>query len=145
MLEALPSLLETHPDARLWIGGQGPDEPLLRETALGLRLGQRVDIGAIDVGERAELARHLARVKVVVSMSEFETQPVALLEALSLGCRLVVARSPGLEPLHDAGLASGVSPESTSVEIAEAIASELDQHAPVTPPVLPTWTIVPRR
>jgi glycogen synthase len=139
VLEALPSVLETHPDARLWIGGHGPDEAVLRETALRLGLAQRVDIRAIGIGERVELAHQLARVKVVVSMSEFETQPIAMLEALSLGCRLVVARSPGLEPLVDAGLARGVSPESTSAEISEAIAAELDQPAPVAPPVLPTW------
>ena len=37
------------------------------------------------------MADELARAKVVVLLSEFETQPLAALEALSLGCRLIVA------------------------------------------------------
>jgi glycosyltransferase involved in cell wall biosynthesis len=75
----------------------------------------------------------------VVSMSEFETQPIAMLEALSLGCRLVVARSPGLESLADSGLARGIAPGSGPAEIAGAIAAELDQPSPAEPPALPTW------
>ena len=139
VIEALPSLLETHPDVHLWVAGRGPDEAALRETALRLGVGERVAIRAVPVGERAEFARELARVKVAVSMSEFETQPIAMLEALSLGCRLVVARSPGLESLADGGLARGIGPDSRPAEIAAAIAAELDQPSPAEPPVLPTW------
>ena len=139
VIEALPSLLKIRPDARLWVAGNGPDEAALQETARRLGVAERVDIRAVPVGERGELARELARVKVVVSMSEFETQPIAMLEALSLGCRLVVARSPGLESLADSGLARGIAADSGPAEIAGAVAAELDRPSPDEPPALPTW------
>lgn len=140
VIAALPYVLERRPDARLWIGGTGPQEAALAQLAAELGVADRVEIRGVPVEQRAQMAKELASVKVVASMSEFETQPIAALEALSLGCRLVVAAAPGLRALAEAGLATELPLESAPQDLAAAILRELDR-GPVLepPPSLPTW------
>jgi glycosyltransferase involved in cell wall biosynthesis len=139
VLSALPLVAETRPDVRLWIAGRGSEEPALVALARDLGVDDRVDIRAVPPEDRALLARELARVNVAVSLSEFETQPIAALEALSLGCKLVVADSPGLRELANDGLATKVPANATSAEVAATILRELEQPQPDAPPKLPTW------
>jgi glycosyltransferase involved in cell wall biosynthesis len=139
VIAALPYVLQRRPQARLWIAGTGPYERSLRELAESLGVSQRVDIRPVPPEERERMARELSRVKVVVSLSEFETQPIAALEAVALGCRLVVADTPGLSTLADEGLARSVALESSPEQVAVAVLEEMERP-PVTPaPRLPTW------
>jgi len=139
VLEAFPHVRARRPGARLWIGGTGPEEEPLRRRAAELGLADCVDVHGIPAEDRVRMARELARVDTVVSLSEFETQPIAALEALALGCKLVVARSPGLAALAEAGLASGVDPGAGPDAVAEAIVEALDRPAAADPPSLPSW------
>jgi glycosyltransferase involved in cell wall biosynthesis len=139
VIAALPHVLRRRPNARLWIAGSGPYEPRLRQLAEALRVSERVDIRVVPIGERRRMAEELARVKVVVSLSEFETQPIALLEARAAGCRLVVADAPGLTPLAEEGLARSIPRDSSPGEIAAVILTELEQPSASTPVELPTW------
>jgi glycosyltransferase involved in cell wall biosynthesis len=138
-LAAMPPILERRPEARLWIAGSGPYEAALRQLAVALGVSEAVEIRAIPVEEREQMARELSRVKVVVSLSEFETQPIAALEALSTGCRLVVADTPGLRALGEDGLARVVPFESSPEDVAAAVLDELERPAITDPPKLPTW------
>ena len=139
VLAAFPHVLARHAGARLWIGGQGPEEDALRGLAHALGVSERVTFHAVPPGDRAEMARELARVDTVVSLSEFETQPIAALEALSLGCKLVVAESPGLDALAAAGLADSVRRDAPPAVVADAILAALDRPAAPHPPPLPSW------
>jgi glycogen synthase len=139
VLAALPHVLAQRPDARLWIGGHGPEEGALAQLARELRVADRVEIRGVPVDDRAQMARELARVKAAVSLSEFETQPIALLEALALGCRLVVADTPGLHALAQAGLAASLPLEASPQAVAAAIVEALDGAPVHEPPTLPTW------
>jgi glycosyltransferase involved in cell wall biosynthesis len=85
------------------------------------------------------MAKELSRVRVVVSLSEFETQPIAMLEALALGCRLVVADTPGLRTLAEEGMARAVPLESAPADIAKVVLEELERPVLAEPPALPTW------
>ena len=85
------------------------------------------------------MARELSRVKVVVSMSEFETQPIAVLEARALGCWLVVADTPGLSALAADGLAHAVPLETAPEELASIVIEELARPGAAEPVRLPTW------
>ena len=85
------------------------------------------------------MASELSRVKVVVSMSEFETQPIAVLEARALGCWLVVADTPGLSALAADGLARAVPFESAPEELASIVIEELARPGMAEPVKLPTW------
>ena len=139
VLAALPHVVRRRPDARLWIAGTGPYGPSLKHLAESLDVADRVDIHAVPPHERARLAEELARVGVVVLMSEFETQPLAALEALALGCRVIVADTPGLRELATDGLARPVPLDISPVELASAILEELDKPFQAEPPALRTW------
>jgi glycosyltransferase involved in cell wall biosynthesis len=139
VLRALPHVLEHRPDAHLRIIGSGPYEDALRDLADTLGLTDHVEILAIPPEERELMASELARVTLVVSLSEFETQPLAALEALSAGCRLVVAERPGLQSLADDGFARAIRLDSSPADIAAVILEELERPPISHPPTLPTW------
>jgi len=139
VIAAMPRILERQPEARLWIAGSGPYEPDLRKLAATLGVSEAVEIRAVPVEEREQMARELSRVKLVVSLSEFETQPIAALEALALGCRLVVADTPGLSALAAKGFARAVPLDSPPEDIAAIVLDELARPSITDPPKLPTW------
>jgi glycosyltransferase involved in cell wall biosynthesis len=76
---------------------------------------------------------------LVVSMSDFETQPLAALEALSAGCGLLVADTSGLKELADSGAARAIPLDSAPQAVAEAIVTELTATRSTVRPELTTW------
>lgn len=139
VIAALPHVLRARPDARLWLAGTGPYEADLRKLADRLDVSRRVEIRAVPIEDRAALAARLSRVSVAVSLSEFETQPIGVLEAIALGCHTVVADAPGLRQLAAAGLTRAVAIDSRPEVIAAAILDELGRPPVDEPLVLPTW------
>jgi glycosyltransferase involved in cell wall biosynthesis len=139
VLAAFPHVLRRRPDAQLWIAGRGPYEDELEHLAGELGVAGRVEIRAVPAQDRAGMAEELARVKVVLLLSEFETQPMAALEALALGCRLILAETPGLTELVEDGYARGVPLTTSPEEVAAAVLEELDERTVRDPPALPTW------
>ncbi len=137
VLEALPHVLAVRPDARLWIAGSGPFEDALRARVAELGLGDRVEIESVD--NRSAMAAQILRADLVVLMSEFETQPLAVLEAASLRRPVLVADNSGLREMAERGLARAIPTDSPPTELAAAILSEL--ATPVSPPPvdLPSW------
>ena len=67
------------------------------------------------------MARELSKAALVVLFSEFETHPLAVLEAISLGRPVLVADTSGLGELAQKGLARAIPLESTSDQIADAV------------------------
>jgi glycogen synthase len=139
VIMAMPFVIKRRPDARLWIGGSGPYEPELHRLIEKLGLGDRVEIESVPVRERTRMADRLARVHVIVSMSEYESHGIAVLEALGAGCRGVVAEAPGLSDLLEQGLARGVPLDSSPEALAGVLLEELERPRVENPPRLPTW------
>lgn len=139
VIAALPAILREHPDARLWIAGSGPYEGTLRALAKRLGVESRMEIRSIPPDDRARMADELSRVDVVVLASEFETQPIAVLEAASLGCRAVVADAPGLRDLGARGLARVVARPGDPAELARAVLAEIGAPRLAKPVDLPSW------
>lgn len=139
VVAAMAKVVAARPDARLWIAGTGPEEGSLRRQIAQLDLHGYVEIRSIPSDDRAQMAERLAEVSVAVMMSDWETHPIAAVEALSAGARLVVADSSGLAELAARGFARAVSPDADADELAAAIVAEMDATAPVARPVLPTW------
>lgn len=138
-VDALPYVLQTRPDVRLWIAGSGPYEEALREKIAALGLQDHVKIAAVPPHERARMARELAQVALVLLFSEYETQPIAVLEALALGRPALVAQTTGLSELVERGLARGVASNSTPPQIAAAILEQLAHPLIPDKLTLPTW------
>jgi glycogen synthase len=140
LIAALPLILQARPDARVWIAGSGPFESHLRNLAERLSVVDHVDIRSIPAGDRQSMAVELSKIALLVSLSEYETQPIAVLEALSLGRPALVADTPGLSDLARRGLARAIPLDSRPHEIAAAVLAQL--RDPLLPPAdlkLPTW------
>jgi len=108
LIEALPHLLEDHPDARVVVLGTGPYEDDLRSLAVALGVEDRVEITSIAGDDRAAMATRMAAAAVVVMLSDYEAHPVAVMEALTLGRPVLVLRTSGLTELADDGLVAGI-------------------------------------
>jgi glycosyltransferase involved in cell wall biosynthesis len=139
ILGALPKVLEQRPDVHLWIAGVGPYEPTLRRMAATLGVADHVEIRAIPAADRAAMASRLSRVALVTLLSDFETHPLAVLEALALGRPALVARSSGMIELAERGLAHAIPLASTPDEIAAAVLRQLEKPLVPAQVDLPTW------
>lgn len=139
VLDAFPVVRAARPGARLCIVGVGPQEAALRAQAARLGVADSVDFMHFEAEDPAGMASLLARTRVVVSLSEFETHPLMALEAVAAGRQVVVADHSGLGELVRSGLATAVPVGGTDDEVAEVIIDCLDHETPVQTESLTTW------
>lgn len=139
ILAAMPYLLPYYPDAHLRIVGEGPYKAELQQQVAALGLGERVEIGGIPLAERAKLAATVAGATVVTLLSDYETHPLAALEALALQRPVLVAESSGLQELAEQGLVRSIALESTPQEIAAAVMEQIRNPLIPAKVALPTW------
>jgi glycosyltransferase involved in cell wall biosynthesis len=138
LIAAMPALLETAPGAHLAVVGHGNYEDHLHRLAARLGVGRSVTFTAFDSTQRPALGALVASSDVVALMSDYEANPVALMEALALGRKVVVAATSGLTELASEGLATAVPPDAPAPVLAAVLAKvAADPHPPV--PELPTW------
>ncbi len=138
LIRAMPALLTMAPRARLVIAGHGGYERHLRRLAAGTGVEQAVTFATFDSTQRAELGALLRASNVVVLMSDYEAHPVAIMEALALGCKVVVASTPGLEELTSYDLVTAIDPEADPSELACVLAS-VASTPPAAAPELASW------
>ena len=139
IIAALPYILEQCPDVRLWIAGVGPYESTLSGLAEELNVSDRVEIRAVPMSDRVQLAEEVSQAALVVLLSEYETHPIAVLEAIALGRPALVAATSGLNEIAGRGLAQAIPLDSTPRQIAEAVLDQLRQPHMPPPFKLPTW------
>jgi glycosyltransferase involved in cell wall biosynthesis len=100
-------------------------------------VGDRVEIGAED--DRRAMATRLSRASLAVLFSEWETQPIAALEAASLGVPLLVTDNSGLAELTSRGLSRSVALTDPPERYAAAMLEQL-RHPLERPDVeVATW------
>jgi glycosyltransferase involved in cell wall biosynthesis len=139
LIEALPEILRSRPDARVWIAGTGPYEDALKRMARRLGVADRVEIRAVPALDQPAMAAELSRVALVVLLSDHETLPLAVLEALAVHRPVLVTYTQGLSELADRGLVRAVSGESGRHEIAAAVLEQLRDPFVPAHVDLPTW------
>ena len=81
----------------------------------------------------------LGSASLVTLLSEYETHPLAALEAISLQRSVLVADTSGLRELADRGLARAIPLQSTPEQVAAAVVRQLEQPLVPAPLALPTW------
>lgn len=125
LLRAFKRVVESVPQARLIIAGQGSLEGELRSLSQHLGLADRTDfVGEIPHDELPELYR---RVALFVQASRHEAQGMAVLEAAACGVPLVGTAVGAIADLSpDAAVATPVGDESS---LAQAIISLLRDPA----------------
>ena len=138
VIDALPYVLRALPGARLRIVGVGPFEGSLRARAAASPVSERIEIGSVDPLDRQGMARTLAGASAVALLSEYEANPVAVMEALALGRRVLVADTSGMSELARDALAAAVPIDATPEQIGRAL---VDLIGSPEPPALrlPTW------
>jgi glycosyltransferase involved in cell wall biosynthesis len=123
----------------LRIVGAGPYEARLRRFAHEYGVADRVEIGKVAPSDRAGMASLLANAALMILLSDYESQGIAVLEALSLGRPVLVADTAGLHELVENQLVRAIPRRSSADQVAAAILGQLKQ--PLIPPAidLPTW------
>lgn len=139
IIAAMPVILNERSEARLWIMGNGPYEPALRRLAKELGVEDHVEFRAVPPDQRGRMAEEVSRVNLVVLLSEYETHPIAILEALALGRPALVADTSGLSELCEQGLARAVPLESTPAQVAAAALDQLRNPLIPSKINLPSW------
>lgn len=139
VIAAMPKVLEQIPDARLRIVGTGPYESNLREIARKLGVEKYVEIRAVAPEDRGGMATLLSRASLITLLSEYESQGIAVMEALALRRPVLVANNSALREFASLDLAHGVPLESTPEQVASAMINQLRQPGMLQDISLPTW------
>jgi glycosyltransferase involved in cell wall biosynthesis len=84
-LAAASIVLQRYPQAHFVIVGDGPERPLIEQTAKELQLTERVHL----LGRRGDTALLLAGMNIFCLTSRNEANPVSILEALACGVPVV--------------------------------------------------------
>ncbi len=138
LIKAMPALLDLAPDAHLAVIGRGDFEHELRRLVARLQIEHAVTFMSFDSTQREALGALVRSSDVVALMSDFEAHPVAVMEAVALERKVVVADTSGLSELAAEGLAVAVPTDASPHTLAEVLADVARRPDPV-PPVLPTW------
>ncbi len=138
LIDALPYVIAEIPGARVRIVGAGQFEPELRRLAEASGMSERVEIGSIDPVDRGGMARAIASASVVALLSEYEANPVAVMEALALRRRVLVADTSGLSEIARAGMARAVPIDASDEQVGRALIDLLRSPEPADFN-LPTW------
>lgn len=138
-IAAMATVWAARPDAELHIVGGGPDEGRLRRLAARSPRPAQIRLRSFPPDRRRQLAELIASSALVVLLSEYEAHPVAVMEAVGLGRRVLVADNTGLSEIAGQGLARAIPLDRSDAEIGAAMLTELSRP-PVSPvPALPDW------
>lgn len=138
-IEALCYLKDVIPDVRLQILGTGPYEGELRQLVEDRGLAGRVSVGSIPGGDRQALSDLVGQAKLVVLLSDYEANPVGVMEALSLGRPVLTTDCSGFMELHEQGLLNVVPLDADARSIAAAMADQMTSNGRPPEFVLPGW------
>ena len=139
IIEAFLHIIKRLPNAKLSIVGTGPYQGVLEGMITDLGLEDCVKIIAFGTDERAKLSDFVARAHLVTILSEYESQGMAALEALSLGRKVLVTESSALLELTQYDLVKAVPLNCGSDVLADSVVSHLFYNPQDKEIKLPTW------
>jgi glycosyltransferase involved in cell wall biosynthesis len=141
VIEALPIVQRSIPDATLHILGAGPYEGRLRALIKTLGVDSSVTIEYIAPNDRKRMAESLCQASVFAALSEYEAHPVAVMEALTLGIPTVGLTTTGIGELVDDGLVKGILRDASPTAVANVLVAALNSSYRSAATTLPTWDI----
>ncbi|NMB74674.1 MAG: glycosyltransferase family 4 protein [Myxococcales bacterium] len=134
LLQALPAVLERHPDLGLVVIGAGPEEQPLRRQAAELGIAGRVRfLGRLPHTEARRFFQHCRAAvvpSVVDSRGEADGMPTVVLEAMAAGARVVGSRIDGIPDLITDGENGWLAAPGDPSDLARAILAALADANP---------------
>jgi glycosyltransferase involved in cell wall biosynthesis len=124
LLEALPAVLASMPDARLRIVGGGPELPALKRRAAELSVETSVTFLG-EVGRRDDVVREYARADVFCLPSRQEGFGIVFLEAMATGLPIVACRAAAVPEVVPDGEVGLLVPPSDPPTLARALVQVL--------------------
>jgi glycosyltransferase involved in cell wall biosynthesis len=125
LIDALATVLASHPQARIAIGGDGPDLEALRVRARTLGVAEAVHF----LGQSSDPLSLLRGAQIFVHPSWAESFPYVILEAMSLGLPIVASDVGGVgEALSDGESGALVAPRDADA-LAQALIELLEDPA----------------
>lgn len=119
IINAMPTILEALPDARLEIIGKGDDRPFLESRVAALGIQASVEfVGFVTNDEKI---RRLQRSHVMVNTSMKEGWGITNLEANACGVPVVSADSPGLRDSVKPGQSGLLYPFGSTQDLASTV------------------------
>lgn len=122
LLRAFPLILDSHPQARLVLVGEGAQRAELEGLAQNLGLSHRV----LFTGHSREVPELIAIMDVVVLSSLWEGQPLSILEAWAMEKPIVATAVRGTRDLVEDGQTGLLVPPRDPQALASAVGGLLD-------------------
>lgn len=94
LVEATPRILTECPNARIIIAGRGPESENLKKLAQGLQVADRINFMGFVSDEDRNLLFKVANCAIFPSL--YEPFGIVALEAMALGCPVIVSEVGGL-------------------------------------------------
>jgi glycosyltransferase involved in cell wall biosynthesis len=128
-VNAMPSVLQAHPDAHLLLVGRAEGEfaDYLQKEVIKKDLGNRITF----TGNRPDVARMLDAMEFSILPSSAEACPLAVLESMARARPVVGARIGGVDELvihRETGLLAEQTPEDFSAGMNFLLENEDDRH-----------------
>jgi glycosyltransferase involved in cell wall biosynthesis len=139
VIEALPHIAREIPEAHLLILGSGPYERDLRGLARQLGVSDRVRIEHLPPADRQGMATALAEASVVAALSDYEANPVAVMEALCVDRPVVGYDVAGVGELVAEGWVHGVPRAAPAPAVARELVRAMSSASPPAHAQLPSW------
>jgi glycosyltransferase involved in cell wall biosynthesis len=117
LIEAMPRIIHSHPDARFLFFGKGPEKAALKELC---RL-RNVQSHVFFAGFRDNIERILPCLTLVVHPAKMEGLGVALLQASAAGVPIVACKAGGIPEVVEDGMNGLLVPPSSPESLAHAI------------------------
>ena len=130
LIEAMPMVLDKHPEARLVIVGSGPEEAPMRRLAAALSLKEHIRfVGALENREIPALCQASELVvfpSVVARDGDQEGFGLVLVEAMGCECAVIATDLPAIRDIVVDGETGLIVPEKDPVALAQKIAYLFD-------------------
>jgi glycosyltransferase involved in cell wall biosynthesis len=122
LIEAMPGILERHPDSALALAGSGSLEGELKEKARALGVAEHVRF----LGSQPQLLRFYPLLDFLVLPSLWEGLPLCILEAMSLGLPIIATKVGGVGDALEDGRTARLVPPGDPAALARAVIGFLD-------------------
>lgn len=117
LLHAFKLVLADHPEAHLYLVGEGPSRAEYEALAASLGLGGR----AVFVGHLIDPRPYMLAADIFVLASHFDPGPLVVAEARHAGCAIVATEVDGIPEMLDDGLSGILVPPKQPDALARAL------------------------